>query len=77
MNTEALLDSALEHFVHGWHDLEKRGIVHVTDPDAFPPEVSDKVGTAGYHLAAMAGYLKIALDSVDDRPSPEMRTPDW
>ena len=77
-NTKALLNSALEHFAHGWRDLQERGIVHMIDPNVFPPEVSDAGGTVSYHLAAMAWYLQMALDSVDDRPSLKMRNaPDW
>jgi len=67
MNTnkiEVLLDSALEHFSHGWLDLEKREMITYKDKDVFPPQVLDDVGSASYHFAAVALYLKRAYELV-------------
>jgi hypothetical protein len=67
MNTkqiEALLDSALEHFAHGWVDLEKNNKIEYTIPDAFPPHVNAPVGSAVYHFAAVVSNLKRAYDLV-------------
>lgn len=73
-----LADSALEHFSHGWQDLVRRGVVEVTDPDAFPPQVSDVVGTAGYHLAVVAQYLKTILDeSRGDKSEGRLTVSHW
>lgn len=59
--TSILADAGLENFVHAWQALIEAGVVHVSDPAAFPPEVSDPAGSAGYHLAAVARYLKAIL----------------
>jgi hypothetical protein len=61
---EALLDTALEHFSHGWLALEKQGMVTYKDPDVFPPFVSDEVGSASYHFAAVADNVKRAYDII-------------
>lgn len=61
---EALLDTALEHFSHGWLALEKHGMVTYKDPDVFPPSVSDEVGSASYHFAAVADTVKRAYEIV-------------
>lgn len=61
---EALLDTALEHFSHGWLALEKQGMVTYKDPDVFPPSVSDEVGSASYHFAAVADTVKRAYEIV-------------
>ena len=63
-NIEALLDAALEHFSHGWVALEKQGMVTYKDPDVFPPSVSDKVGSASYHFAAVADTVKRAYEII-------------
>lgn len=63
-NIEALLDTALEHFSHGWVALEKQGMVTYKDPDVFPPSVSDKVGSASYHFAAVADTVKRAYEII-------------
>lgn len=56
-----LADAALENFAHAWQALIMAGVVHISDQAAFPPEVSDQAGSAGYHLAAVARYLKEIL----------------
>lgn len=61
---EVLLDTALEHFSHGWVALEKQGMVTYKDPDVFPPSVSDKVGSASYHFAAVADTVKRAYEII-------------
>lgn len=61
---EALLDTALEHFSHGWLALEKQGMVTYKDPDVFPPSVSDEVGSASYHFAAVADTVKRAYEII-------------
>ena len=61
---EALLDTALEHFTHGWVALEKQGMVTYKDPNVFPPSVSDKVGSASYHFAAVADTVKRAYEII-------------
>jgi len=61
---EALLDTSLEHFSHGWVALEKQGMVTHKDPDVFPPSVSDKVGSASYHFAAVADTVKRAYEII-------------
>ena len=61
---EVLLDTSLEHLVHGWVDLEKKGIVTYKDPDIFPFSVSDKVGSASYHFAAVADTVKRAYEII-------------
>lgn len=61
---EALLDTALEHFSHGWVALEKQGMVTYKNPDVFPPSVSDEVGSASYHFAAVADTVKRAYEII-------------
>lgn len=61
---EALLDTALEHFSHAWVALEREGLVTYKDPDVFPPSVSDKVGSASYHFAAVADTVKRAYEII-------------
>lgn len=61
---EALLDSALEHGSHGWLDIERRLNVQTKIKDVWPPSVSNKVGSAEYHIAAMIGYIKQAYDLI-------------
>ena len=61
---EALLDTALEHFSHGWVALEKQGMVTYKDPDVFPPSVSNEVGSASYHFAAVADTVKRAYEII-------------
>ncbi len=61
---EALLDTSLEHFSHGWLALEKQGMVTYKDPDVFPPSVSDKVTSASYHFAAVADTVKRAYEII-------------
>jgi hypothetical protein len=61
---EALLDTSLEHFSHGWRALEKQGMVAYKDPNVFPPSVSDKVGSASYHFAAVADTVKRAHEII-------------
>lgn len=55
---KVLLETALEHFSHGWLALEKANMVTYKDPDVFPPSVSDEVGSASYHFAAVADTVK-------------------
>jgi hypothetical protein len=61
---EALLDTSLEHFSHGWLALEKQGMVTYKDPDVFPPSVSDKVTSASYHFSAVADTVKRAYEII-------------
>ena len=61
---EALLDTALEHFSHGWLALEKQDMVTYKDPNVFPPSVSDEVGSASYHFAAVADNVKRAYEII-------------
>jgi hypothetical protein len=63
---EALLDTALEHFSHGWLALEKQGLVTYKDPNVFPPSVLDKVGSASYHFAAVADTVKQAYEIIQN-----------
>ena len=51
------LDCSLEHASHAFATLEKLGLAHRTNPDSFPPQVSDPVGSAAYHYAAMTRYV--------------------
>ncbi len=64
MTFEALLDSALEHSSHAWRDLEVRGIVPEAPDGPWPPDVPCAVGSVGYHLRAMIGYVKQAYDQL-------------
>ncbi len=61
---EALLDTLLEHFTHGWVALEKLNMVTYKDADVFPPSVSDEVGSASYHFAAAANTVKRAYEII-------------
>ena len=61
---DALLDTALEHFTHGWLALEKAGMVDNKVKDCFPPIVNNPVGSAAYHFAAVADTVKRAYELV-------------
>lgn len=63
-NLEALLDTALEHFTHGWLALEKAGMVDDKIKDIFPPQVKNPVGSAAYHFAAVADNVKRAYEII-------------
>lgn len=77
---EALLDTALEHFSHGWVALEKQGMVTYKDHNVFPPSVSDEVGSASYHFAAVADTVKRAYEIIaaqqSEKPNPPSQ-PDY
>jgi hypothetical protein len=63
---EALLDSALEHGSLAWRALEKLGeVAEAADDAGWPPETAGlDVGSAGYHFAALLGYIKRAYDLI-------------
>ena len=51
-----ILDTALEHASHAWAALSKEGAKE-KDPDSWPPQSLDKVGSANYHVAALIDYV--------------------
>lgn len=61
---EAHLDTALEHFSHGWHALGKDIPITLANEGFFPPEVIAPVGSTAYHFAAMSQSLKRAYDKI-------------
>lgn len=53
-----ILDTALEHGSHAWAALERTSQAHIHDVarPTWPPQCTDDVGSAPYHLAALIGY---------------------
>lgn len=61
-----VLDTALEHASHAWTALEREGTVERIDPNAWPPNVSNEVGSAPYHFASMITYIIEVFNSISD-----------
>ena len=57
------LQTAQEHAAHAWADLKRSGLVDETMP-VWPPEVSNAIGTAAYHFAAMIMYVQRVYESI-------------
>ena len=58
------LETAMEHASHAWADLRRHGLVDEVLPPRWPPEVTNPVGSAAYHFAAMSMYVQRVYEQI-------------